>query len=47
MKAAGRLTETSKGSLSREDFAKVTQTEALDARGRKYNLPAAGSAAER
>jgi hypothetical protein len=46
MKATGRLSEAAKGSLSRESFAKIEQVEELNARSRKYRLPA-GSAAER
>ena len=46
MKATGRLAEAAKGSLNRESFAKIEQVEELNARSRKYHLPA-GSAAER
>ena len=46
MKATGRTTEAAKGALSRETFAKIEQVEELNARSRKYHLPA-GSAAER
>jgi methylisocitrate lyase len=46
IKATGRMAETAKGSLSRESFEKIEQVEELNARSRKYNLPA-GSAAER
>jgi methylisocitrate lyase len=46
MKATGRMTETAKGSLSRESLAKIEQVEELNARSRKYHLPT-GSAAER
>jgi 2-methylisocitrate lyase-like PEP mutase family enzyme len=47
MKTTGRLTEAAKGSLNQEGYAKVTQAEELNARARKYHLPAAGSAPER
>jgi methylisocitrate lyase len=46
IKAGGRLTESSKGALSRESFEKVERVDELNARSRKYNLPT-GSAAER
>jgi 2-methylisocitrate lyase-like PEP mutase family enzyme len=46
MKATGRVVDAAKGSLSREDFAKLEQVEDLNARSRKYHLPSAGSAAE-
>jgi hypothetical protein len=46
MKNTGRMTETAKGALSRESFAKLEQVEELNARSRKYHLPA-GSASER
>jgi methylisocitrate lyase len=46
MKATGRLVEAAKGSLTRETLAKIEQVEELNARSRKYHLPA-GSAAER
>jgi 2-methylisocitrate lyase-like PEP mutase family enzyme len=45
-KATGRMTEASKGGLSRETFANVEQVEEVNARSRKYRLPT-GSAAER
>jgi 2-methylisocitrate lyase-like PEP mutase family enzyme len=47
MKATGRLTEAAKGSLNRENLAKVEQVEELNERSRKYHLPATGSASER
>ena len=47
MKTTGRVTEAAKGSLSQEGYAQVTQTEELNERARRYNLPAAGSAPER
>jgi len=47
MMATGRLTEAAKGSLSRESYAKLQQVEEINARARKYHLPAAGSASER
>jgi hypothetical protein len=46
LKTMGRMTEAQKGSLSRETADKVEQVEELNARSRKYNLPAA-SAPER
>src|ERR1700674_1814108 len=46
MKATGRMTEAAKGSLSRERLEKIEQVEELNARSRKYHLPA-GSASER
>jgi 2-methylisocitrate lyase-like PEP mutase family enzyme len=46
VKATGRMTESAKGALSRESFAKVQRVDELNARSRKYNLPT-GSAAER
>jgi 2-methylisocitrate lyase-like PEP mutase family enzyme len=46
LKATGRMTEAQKGALSREIAAKVEQVDDLNARARKYNLPAA-SASER
>ena len=47
MKATGQTTEAAKGSLRREDVAKVEKSEELNERMRKYNLPSAGSAPER
>lgn len=47
MKATGRLTEAAKGSLNRENLAKVEEVEELNERSRKYHLPATGSASER
>ena len=41
IKATGRMTEAQKGALSRETSEKVEQVEELNARSRKYNLPAA------
>jgi hypothetical protein len=46
MKATGRMTEAQKGALSRATSEKVEQVEELNARARKYNLPA-GSGSER
>ncbi len=46
LKTTGRMTEAQKGALSRETADKVEQVEELNARSRKYNLPAA-SAPER
>lgn len=46
LKGTGRMAEAAKGSLSPEAFAKLEQVEELNARSRKYRLPA-GSAAER
>ena len=46
MKATGRMTEALKGALNRETSEKVEQVEELNARARKYNLPA-GSGSER
>jgi 2-methylisocitrate lyase-like PEP mutase family enzyme len=46
MKATGRMTEATKGALNRETSEKVEQVEELNARSRKYNLPA-GSGSER
>ena len=46
MKGTGRQVEASKGALTRETFAKIERVEELNARSRKYHLPA-GSAAER
>ena len=47
MKATGRMTEAQKGALSRATSEKVEQVEELNARSRKYNLPAAASGPER
>jgi 2-methylisocitrate lyase-like PEP mutase family enzyme len=41
MKATGRMTEATKGALNRETSEKVERVEELNARARKYNLPAA------
>jgi 2-methylisocitrate lyase-like PEP mutase family enzyme len=46
IQTGGRLTESAKGALSRENFEKVERVDELNARSRKYNLPT-GSAAER
>src|SRR6266853_110798 len=41
LKTTGRMTEAQKGTLSREISRKVERVEELNARSRKYNLPAA------
>ena len=46
LKSTGRMTEAQKGALRRDVADKVEQVEELNARSRKYNLPAA-SAPER
>jgi len=46
LKTTGRMVDAQKGALSRETADKVEQVEELNARSRKYNLPAA-SAPER
>jgi 2-methylisocitrate lyase-like PEP mutase family enzyme len=46
LKATGRMTEALKGALPRATTQKLEQVEELNARSRKYNLPAA-SASER
>jgi 2-methylisocitrate lyase-like PEP mutase family enzyme len=46
IKTTGRMTEAQKGALSRTTTEKVEQVEELNARSKKYNLPA-GSASER
>jgi methylisocitrate lyase len=46
MKATGRMVEAAKGALNRESFERIEQVEELNARSRKYHLPA-GSTAER
>jgi 2-methylisocitrate lyase-like PEP mutase family enzyme len=45
--ATGRMTEAQKGALNRETSEKVERVEELNARSRKYNLPAAASGPER
>jgi 2-methylisocitrate lyase-like PEP mutase family enzyme len=47
LQATGRMTETQKGALSRATSEKVERVEELNARSRKYNLPAAASGPER
>jgi 2-methylisocitrate lyase-like PEP mutase family enzyme len=47
MQATGRMTEAQKGALSRATSEKVERVEELNARSRKYNLPAAASGPER
>src|SRR5712691_8820086 len=44
--ATGRMTEAQKGALNRETSEKVERVEELNARSRKYNLPAAASGPE-
>jgi 2-methylisocitrate lyase-like PEP mutase family enzyme len=46
LQATGRMTEAQKGALNRATVEKVERVEELNARSRKYNLPAA-SASER
>jgi 2-methylisocitrate lyase-like PEP mutase family enzyme len=45
--ATGRMVEAQKGALNRETSEKVERVEELNARSRKYNLPAAASGPER
>jgi len=41
IQATGRMTEAQKGALNRATSEKVERVEELNARSRKYNLPAA------
>src|SRR5262249_40564537 len=47
MQTTGRMVDAAKGNLSQDNYGKVMHTEELNARSRKYRLPAGGSGAER